>query len=180
MDQNLVKLSRTISHALRHAPEQYGLKLDEEGWVPVQDLLAALRQRRAEWQHLHEHDLAAMVAQSEKQRFEMRDGKIRALYGHSTQKKVAKEPAIPPALLYHGTTARAAQSIRAQGLRSMKRQYVHLSTDEQTARQVALRRTRQPVLLKIVAAEAHKHGVKFYLGNEMVWLAEYIPPEFIS
>jgi putative RNA 2'-phosphotransferase len=29
-----VKLSKAVSQALRHAPEEYGLSLDEEGWVP--------------------------------------------------------------------------------------------------------------------------------------------------
>jgi len=37
------RLSKTISHALRHRPEIYGLELDAEGWTPVEDLLAALR-----------------------------------------------------------------------------------------------------------------------------------------
>ena len=38
MHHDLIQLSKTISHALRHAPEQYGLTLDSEGWVATQDL----------------------------------------------------------------------------------------------------------------------------------------------
>jgi len=33
LDENLIRLSKTISHALRHKPEEYGLILDAEGWV---------------------------------------------------------------------------------------------------------------------------------------------------
>lgn len=29
-------LSREISYALRHAPWEYELEMDEEGWVPVE------------------------------------------------------------------------------------------------------------------------------------------------
>jgi putative RNA 2'-phosphotransferase len=62
----------------------------------------------------------------------------------------------------------------------MKRQYVHLSADKETAQQVALRRTQSPVLLHVSALEAYQQGIKFYLGNDMVWLAEPIPPRFIT
>ena len=180
MNENLVQLSRTMSYALRHHPEQFELKLDDEGWVAVEDLLSALRQRHREWQHLREEDFAAVIAQSEKQRFEMRDGMIRAYYGHSVPQKITREPTAPPAILFHGTTPDAARAIKTEGLKPMKRQYVHLSDEETTARQVALRRTQRPVILKISASQAYQHGIKFYLGNDMVWLADPIPPQFIQ
>src|SRR5579859_355155 len=179
MDQNLTQLSRTMSYALRHDPQNFGLTLDEEGWVPVQDLLLALR-RRSAWRALREEDFAAVIAQSEKRRFEMLDGKIRAYYGHSVPQKIERTAALPPVTLFHGTTPQAAQAIRVEGLRPMNRQYVHLSADTATARQVALRRTAQPVILHIAAQQAHQQGITFYLGNDNVWLADHIPPEFIS
>ncbi len=77
------RLSKTISHALRHRPEVYGLELDAEGWTPVDDLLAALRTRRPVWRNLSDADLDEMMAQADKQRFEKRDARIRAFYGHS-------------------------------------------------------------------------------------------------
>src|SRR5579884_4432964 len=138
MEQKLVQLSRTISYALRHNPTEFGLTLDAEGWVAVGDLLGALRKRSSKWDSLRIDDLARMMDQSEKQRFEMRDGKIRAFYGHSVELKMQHEPAMPPALLYHGTTPQAAKIIRSEGLKPMGRQYVHMSADEETARQVAL------------------------------------------
>ena len=93
------KLSKTISRALRHAPADFGLALDEEGWTPVADLLTALARMRHQWQHLTEADLRAMMAQAAKQRYELRDGRIRALYGHSISQRIQKEPTPPPALL---------------------------------------------------------------------------------
>ncbi len=96
-------VSRTISHALRHEPWLYELELDDAGWVSVDALLAALRTEKPAWAGLSEADLVQMMAEAEKQRFEMRDGSIRALYGHSTPQKLSKEPAAPPAILFHGT-----------------------------------------------------------------------------
>lgn len=180
MNEHLTRLSKTISHALRHRPEDYGLTLDAEGWVKVDDLLAALRRRLGPRRTVGLADIEAIMAESEKQRFELRDGKIRAFYGHSTPTKIEREAVTPPAMLYHGTTPEAAQAILREGLRSMKRQYVHLSTNERTARTVGLRRSGKPVILRIAALEAHRQGVRFYLGNEDIWMADPIPPTFIS
>lgn len=180
MQERLVKLSRVMSHALRHKPELYGLTLDSEGWVSTDALLNALRRHRNQWRNLQEQDILDMLAQSEKQRFEIRDGRIRAFYGHSVATKLEKEPSVPPALLYHGTTPLAAPLIVTEGLKPMNRQYVHLSADRETALLVARRRTNRPVILHVHAQQAQQHGIPFYLGNDMVWLAEPIPPAFIT
>jgi putative RNA 2'-phosphotransferase len=179
MQPDLIRLSKTVSHALRHAPWLYELELDGEGWVPVDTLLAALRGHRPEWRALTEEDLAEMVAQSDKQRYEMQGKRIRALYGHSLPQKLAKTPAEPPAILYHGTSALALPAIQAEGLKPMSRQYVHLSTDETTARQVARRKREPSIILRVRAAEAHRQGIPFYAGNDLVWLADHVPPEFL-
>lgn len=178
MEQKLVQLSRTLAYALRHDPASFGITLDEEGWVSVQDLLMALH-RRSAWRNVGTEDFAAVIAQSDKKRYEMRDGKIRAYYGHSIEQKMQREAATPPAILFHGTTRQATDAIMLEGLKAMKRQYVHLSADRATALQVALRRTQRPVILEVSALQASEHGIHFYLGNDMVWLADYIPSAYI-
>ena len=178
--QSLPQLSRAASHALRHEPWLYELELDAEGWTPAEALLAALRVERPEWSSLDEHDLAEMIAQSEKQRHEVRDGKIRALYGHSVPQRLTREQATPPLALYHGTAPATVIGIKAEGLKPMGRQYVHLSADIATAEQVGRRKAREPVVLTIDAARADTSGVAFYRGNGLVWLADFVPPDFIS
>ncbi len=179
MEDRLVRLSRTMAYALRHHPENVGLTLDEEGWVPVEELLAALRQRSPSWHNVSVDDFVAIITQSDKKRYEMHAGMIRAYYGHSVPQKMTRELAIPPALLFHGTTQKAAHIIGKEGLKPMQRQYVHLSAEEATARMVALRKTAQPVILRVNALQASEQGIKFYYGNDMVWLADPIPPRFI-
>ncbi len=179
MEGQFTKLSRTMAYALRHHPEQFGLTLDEEGWAPLDELLAALRQQHS-LQTVTVDDVVALLAQPGKQRFELYEGMIRACYGHSLAQKVIREPVIPPAILFHGTTPEAAQMINVQGLKPMQRQYVHLSSDEATARSVALRKTRHPVILHIDARQAHQQGIHFYYGNDMTWLVDAIPPRFIQ
>ncbi len=180
MIKKSAELSKTIAHALRHEPEHYGLKPDEEGRVSVHDLLNALHNMRNNWINLSEKDLMEMIASSDKMRFEIQNGKICALYGHSLPKKIQKEAVIPPKLLYHGTTSEAAKVIQIEGLNPMKRQYVHLSIDKHTAYQIGRRKTNTPVILKVLAAEAYSKGIIFYKGNAHTWLANYMPIEYIT
>lgn len=39
MISDYTSLSKEISYALRHSPQEYGLTLDEQGCVPVEDLI---------------------------------------------------------------------------------------------------------------------------------------------
>ena len=87
---NLTKLSKAVSHALRHEPWIYELELDDHGWVAIEDLLEALKRQQSEWEHLNRADLAQMIGSSSKKRHEINRDKIRALYGHSLPGKLQK------------------------------------------------------------------------------------------
>lgn len=171
-------LSKEISYALRHAPLEYGLEIDEQGWVLVEQLLTALH-KDANWVNITEDDLLYMIEKSDKKRHEIVDGRIRAFYGHSIATKIMKEDKKPPLILYHGTARRFLTSIIEKGLLPQSRQYVHLSQDISTALDVGKRHDTKPIILEINALEAWRSGVKFYYGNEKVWLADRIPKEFI-
>ena len=102
MFKGMDNLSQAVSHALRHEPWLYELELDEEGWADIGALLTALRQESPAWSDLTEPDLADMIRASSKQRHELVNGRIRALYGHSLPGKLHRTPAKPPAQLFHG------------------------------------------------------------------------------
>lgn len=173
------KLSKEISYALRHAPWEYELEMDEEGWVPVAQLLDGLH-RNAAWKDITIEDIKKMMACAEKQRFEIVDDRIRAFYGHSIPMKVLKTEKRPPDVLYHGTARRFMDSIMEKGLLPQNRQYVHLSQDMETAENVGKRHDDKPCILIIDAKRAWDEGVKFYLGNEKVWLADAIPSQYLK
>jgi putative RNA 2'-phosphotransferase len=173
-------LSKTISHALRHEPWKYELELDEEGWVDIQELLSVLRALEKKWENLDENDLTEMIRRSSKQRHELKNGKICALYGHSTPNKLLKQLAEPPEILYHGTLPEIASVICEEGLKPMGRHYTHLSIDIETAKQVGYRKSRKPKILVIRAKEAYLSGIPFYIGNKNVWLANDIPSKYVD
>lgn len=172
------RLSKLLARALRHQPEAYGLQLDAAGWTPVSAVLAALQQRQ-QWAHVTEADIEQLVANQTKRRYEMEAGRIRALYGHSLKHKIEKTAALPPTLLYHGTAPASVPLILRDGLKPMRRQYVHLSRTTDEAKQVGRRKAARPVILEVQAGAAHAAGVVFYAGHELIWLADQVPPEFI-
>ena len=172
------ELSKEISYALRHAPWEYELEMDEEGWVPVEQLLDALH-RSEKWSNICEADLKEMIEKSKKKRHELKGGNIRAFYGHSIPMKILKEDKMPPDVLYHGTARRFLESINENGLLPQSRQYVHLSQDIETAENVGRRHDDKPCILYIDAKVAWDDGIKFYYGNEKVWLADIIPSRYI-
>jgi putative RNA 2'-phosphotransferase len=175
-----VALSKTMSHALRHQPWLYELELDGEGWVPLDELLVALRERGGWWASIDRARIEETVGLSPKRRFEINGDRVRALYGHSVPGRLSRVPARPPPRLFHGTAPQTVDVVLRDGLRPMTRQYVHLSADVDTAVQVGSRKAASPVVLQVDAAGAADAGVVFYRGNDHVWLADGVPERFLA
>jgi len=169
--------SKRLSLWLRHKPEQGGLTLSKEGWAAIPAILEAFERQgdilsRAEFDEI--------VRLDPKGRFEVEGDRVRARYGHSIELEEKPHPGMPPATLYHGTAPRFLPKILETGLRPMKRQYVHLSPDKKTAREVGRRRDREPAILIVAAHRAHEAGIQFYPRGKGVWLSDPIPPEYLS
>lgn len=179
MSRSREALSKAVSHALRHEPWLYELEIDEQGWVPVDELLEALRRSAARWSDLRCEDLSAMIDRSPKQRHELAGDRIRALYGHSLPGRIVKQSAVPPESLFHGTSEASLAAIYSSGLLPMGRQYVHLSVDYDTAMAVARRKGSRPAIMRVAAIVAATAGVQFWRGNEMVWLTLRVPSQFL-
>ncbi|MDN8618030.1 RNA 2'-phosphotransferase [Variovorax ginsengisoli] len=178
-NKQLSETSKFLSYILRHEPQSIGLSLDTEGWARVDALIeAAVKHERA----LDRALIEQVVTTSEKKRFALSaDGaSIRAVQGHSTDSvAISFEEKVPPAVLYHGTATRFMESIRAQGLLPGSRQYVHLSTDVQTAINVGQRHGK-PVVLTIASGFMHTQGFSFLRAENGVWLTASVPSAFIA
>lgn len=173
-------IGKKMAYALRHDPDRYGITLDEEGFTDLKKFLKAMNSVHGYQPKLTIEDLQYVADHSDKKRFEITGSKIRALYGHSVPVRIRKKQATPPDILYHGTAHRFLKSIRKDGLLPMGRQYVHLSEDQETARQVGLRRDSYPAILQVDAKKANEDGIIFYIGNDAVWLSDPIPPQYLK
>ena len=179
MDTKITKgISKLLSYILRHSPETIKLKLDENGWADVSELIAKfdLYDLTLDFELLQ-----YVVENNDKKRFAFNEDKtrIRASQGHSIAVDLNLNQAEPLAYLYHGTVEKFLTDIKLQGLQKMSRQHVHLSADRETANKVGGRRGK-PVILTISSGEMHKAGYKFYLSDNNVWLTDVVPAEYIT
>ncbi len=175
-DARPVRISKFLSKHLRHRPDGIGLRLDENGWVGIDDLIRAAVDHRFPFTR---DELDHVVAANDKQRFAVDGDRIRASQGHSVAVDLDLPPAPPPAELFHGTVERHLDAIRAQGLLPMQRQHVHLSSDRETATRVGARRGR-PVVLAVGAAAMHRARQGFRVSENGVWLVDAVPRRFLT
>ena len=173
------RIFRTIIHALRHDPWKYGLELDGEGSVAFADLVTGLRFDRYDWALLETTDVERVVRDFGASRFDFRDGRIRATYGHSVDLGKLPSVEMPPDVLFHGTTDEALPLILRDGLKPMGRRFVHLTSDRDYAVRVANAKVGQVVLV-VLAAEASASGHVFRRANEHVWLTVQVDARVLA
>ena len=155
------QLLRTVAHALRHEPTQYGLELDAAGWTDLDELIVALRFDRYDWALLERGDLERSIVESNSSRFEIRDDRIRAAYGHSVHlTKIGTPETLPPAL-WHGLPLEVLEAVMLDGLRPIRRRFVHLTTNPDYACQVARAKGTEALLI-VDAQAADKTGGRFF------------------
>ncbi len=170
-----------MSYVLRHDPDAINLDMDKRGWVSIQQLIdnANIAHRK-----LNLDLIKKIVRENNKGRFAISDdGKfIRALQGHSLSKErvsIEFEEKVPPSILYHGTATKFMDSIKEKGLISNNRQYVHLSSNEETAVNVGSRHGT-PIILEINTQEMINDGHIFFLSENGVWLTDNVPVKYLA
>jgi len=176
---NDVKLGRFISLILRHKPETIDLKLDKNGWADTKELIEKISKSGRE---IDFKILERIVNENNKKRYSFNETKtkIRAVQGHSIKVNLELKEVVPPAILYHGTAFKNLENIKKQGIKKMNRQHVHLSADEETAKNVATRHSGKYIILEIDTEAMLKENYKFYLSENKVWLTDFVPSKFIK
>jgi putative RNA 2'-phosphotransferase len=172
---NDIQISKFMSLVLRHAPEEAGLALDENGWADLDTLCVVIERTFG----ASPADVARVVAENPKRRFAIAGDRIRAVQGHSVDIDLGLAPSAPPALLYHGTKEEFLRAILREGLTGQSRQHVHLSKDIDTARIVARRRKGKDVILRVDSAAMAGDGLIFFVSDNGVWLTDSVPPRYL-
>lgn len=169
MEKELIRKSKHLAFLLRHDTEY---SFDKNGWREVKDLVRNHGYTRKE--------LEEIVESNDKQRYEFDKShtKIRACQGHSITVDVELQEAIPPAVLYHGTSTKALESIYKTGIQRGDRLYVHLSKSKEEALKVGSRHGT-PFVLQIDCKQMAIDGFKFYLSHNGIWLTSEVPSRYI-
>lgn len=166
-----------ICTVLRHLPELAGITLDPHGWAEVDLLIQGVNKK-----HFLDRNLLEYIVQTDdKQRYSFNEDKtkIRANQGHSIPVDVELEELEPPEFLFHGTGEKSVDSILKNGVIAKTRLYVHLSANEQTARQVGGRHGK-PIIFRVSTGQMYRDGIKFFRSVNGVWLTKYIPAFYLE
>jgi putative RNA 2'-phosphotransferase len=177
-DKELVMISKLISRILRHEPHKYNVNIDEYGWVQLDELVKALKKTVQKEVEVSKESVLGIIMTDPKSRFEYRNGKVRARYGHSINVKIEYEE-VTPRILYHGTQKDKLKSILIDGLVPGNRLYVHLSPTPDEACLVARRRRGIPIYLVIDACKLIELGYKIYKATHRIYLVKKVPPSAI-
>ncbi|CAE6482745.1 unnamed protein product [Rhizoctonia solani] len=200
-----VRHSKTLSYILRHGAAKERLTIRPDGYVRVPELLA-----RPKLKELDLPGLLKIVADDQKQRYQLGVQKgsedlndpilpipptqapdpptllwIRANQGHTLKvDDLETKPIADPSEVIcavHGTTLKAWESIREQGLSRMRRNHIHLATGRPGASGVTSgMRNSSQILIFIDIAAAMAAGILFHLSANGVILTAGDSNGFLS
>lgn len=177
---DIIALSKFLSYVLRHHPEAIGLDLDDNGWAKLSELVEKAQQSGKD---IDRNIIRRIMQNSSKQRFILSSDRkyIRAGYGHSIDVDLQLKPKEPPEKLYHGTARENITSILADGIQARSRNFVHLSTTVDEARNVGGRHGKPQILL-VFSKRMSREDYDFYQSEseESIWLTNFVPPEFLE
>ncbi|WP_159023131.1 RNA 2'-phosphotransferase [Formosa sp. L2A11] len=171
-------ISKFLSLVLRHKPETIGIKLDQNGWIEINELI----NKSSKYGVNFDRDtLNHIVATNSKKRFAFNDkqDKIRASQGHSIAIQLGYKNQKPPEILFHGTAEKSLQSILEKGLKKQDRQHVHLSSNIETATKVGQRHGK-PYVFLVLAEQMYKDNFEFFLSENGVWLTNNVPKKYLK
>ena len=181
MDEGeLESLGRMMAGALRHFPDKLELTMDKNGFVDLRDFILAVQNRRRQMRWLRPHHVVAVIETDPKGRYEYRDEKIRATYGHSIDVELDLPTVGIPDKLYYPTTVEEVDIILETGLKPSDRKKVHLSKTYKDAKTAGSVRTASPVIIEIDAAKAQAGGLVIGKAGKTVYLADSVPADCLS
>ncbi|MFJ4144764.1 RNA 2'-phosphotransferase [Pseudomonas sp. NPDC089734] len=160
------RLSKAMAYQLRHYGPSNGIPLDNTGFASMEDLARLLE--------VDSSHLLAIAEHPGEPRFEVRDGRIRALYGHTLE--VVIDAGIKlgaPTALYHGSSWSVLDRIVRDGVIPMARRMVHLTNVAEEAIAVGERKGA-PVVLAIEQSNDETPVA------EGIWVSAHVLPSRLS
>lgn len=179
-DRELDHLGRVMTGILRHFPDRYQLTIDPQGWVSLPQMVRAISVKHPAYHWLRAQHLVAIAETDAKGRYEVKDDRVRATYGHTLE----VEPDLPtdniPDQLYYPVTAEEAGIVLEVGLKPSDRKKVHLSKTAEDARSAGSVRTPDPIVLEVDAKRARENGLVIRRAGKTVYVVDQVPAEYLS
>ena len=184
MEEDLVKLSKQLSFYLRHGLEKYKIPHDTDGFVELDFLL-----KFKKFSQFNVDMVKKVVTDNSKKRFDLKTIDeilyIRANQGHSSGKlnddKMLQLLTKPIDGCFHGTYKKHLDSIKKNGLSTMKRKHIHIAESNDA---ISGQRQNCNLYIYINMKLAIDDGIKFYRSSNGVILTPgnndgYLIPKYL-
>jgi putative RNA 2'-phosphotransferase len=178
LPKQLESLARMLTYILCHRPDEFGLVLSDEGFIPVKHLLQTLVAEPG-WGFVRRHHLDQVVGLISPAAFEIVGEQIRGLSPEPA--RLRREPGEPPpALLYVGIPPKAHAKVWEEGLKPPPDRELILSTTKDAAIKLGRRRAPHPILVTIQAQTAARRGISLRGYGEGLYLAPALPRDLLQ
>jgi putative RNA 2'-phosphotransferase len=169
-------LAKTLDFLIRHSPGEHGLFWDKDGTMPWKDFYWCLQQDPS-LRFVREASIREMMLIGIELPFVL-DGnhlRLRSEFGPVVYRAASNIPK----RLFGGIKHNNLVNVQKIGLRPTRRAYLPLTGDRDFAVRLAARNQQESIVLDITAPEAVADGVSILDAGGNLYLAEYIPVEFI-
>jgi len=171
------RLAKLLTYVLGRQPDEFGLVLDDNGYVRVKELLKAVCEEDG-WKHVRRRHLEEILITLPNPPVTMEQGHIRAVDGsHLPRPEAATDP---PKQLYHCVRRRAYPHVREKGIRPPKEEPVCLAADQEMALRIGRRKDAEPVLVTVHVSRAGHHGITFQRYGSGLYLSGSIPADCLT
>lgn len=174
--QQLTALAKMLEYILAHRPDEFGLVLDRDGWVPVKELLRALTDEPG-WGYVRRSHLEEVVYLEQPGAFILEGDAIRAAVPPELR---GARPVSPPLLLYKAITLKSYPVVAERGLVPPPGRDNVLAATAALAQKLGQRRDPKALVVAIRAQAAVAAGSEFYPYGAELFLTGALGPEYLQ
>ena len=171
------QLEKLMSYVLGRRPDEFGLVLDDHGFVRLKDLLKAISEEPG-WGYVRKSHILQVLMTSCEKSFVLENDRIKAVRCDDALNP--QEEIVPPKLLYHCVRRRAYPVVCEQGIIPLGQPRVLLATTEELAQRMGRRRDPAPVLLTVQAQKTFEAGVRFSKQGEFIYITDHVPVGYFT
>lgn len=161
-----------LAYMLGRHPDEFGLVPDQEGFVPVKELLKALHEEEG-WRHVRSGLLNELLISASPAPIEI-DGRLIRATDRDRLPKILEAVDLPK-VLYIAIRRKAYTSAIEKGLRAGGNIGLVLSSDKAMALRIGMRRDNQPVLLSVQVKKTQEQNIVYHQFGKNLFLTERIP-----
>ncbi len=168
------QLAKFLSYILERRPDEFGLILDQDGYVKIKELLKAVGEVEG-WRYARRGAIEEVRVTLPNPPIEMDDHRIRA----KNRDRLPKQGLATdlPKLLYTCVRRKAHRVVLEKGIFPQGYPQVILSSNQKMAERMGRRADSSPILLTVQTRASADAGVVFHQAGETLFLADFIPSD---